>query len=438
MEVWGVIVAIFLGALIGLQREYTQQHINLKLFAGFRTFILITFFGAILGYLGGDFNSVWAIVGFGGIILFSLISYYLNYMKRNLPSATTEISAIISYILGVMCTTGYTQLAVIFGILLLTFLTFKERLHNLAKKMEGNEMFAVVKFALLSLVVLPFLPNKNYSPADLPGLREILYSLGISKDFLSQLSVFNFYHIWLMVVLVAGISFLGYFLTKIVGDKKGHGILGFVGGLVSSTAVTLSMCAESKGNKKIVSPYVLATLLASSIMFIRVLIEVSIVNSSLLNMVILPLGVMALTGFSLGFFFYKKKDKMQKAKKLQLRQPFAILPALKFALFFMLVMLISKIAQLSFGATGIYITSIFSGIADVDAITLSMSSLSRAGEISNLVAAVSIILATISNTIVKTGLAFFLGSRKFGIAILKVFSIILAMGIGFLLLQLIL
>ncbi|NCN86634.1 MgtC/SapB family protein [archaeon] len=428
-ELWGIVVAIFLGALIGLQREYTQQHIHLKRFAGFRTFILITFFGAILGYLGKGFDSLFVIIGFSGIIVLTIVSYILTYMREKSTSATTEVAAIMVYVLGVMCTTGNMQLAIIFGILIVAFLTFKERFHNFAKKMEKKEMMAVVKFALVSLVVLPILPNRDYSPSDIPGLTQIFESFGINSNFLSQLNVFNFHQIWLMVILVAGISFVGYFLVKLSGSKRGYGLIGFVGGLVSSTAVTLSMAGESKKNKKVYTPFVIAVIVAMSVMFIRIIFEVAIVNSSLLSIVLVPLIVMAILGFTASVILMKKDSKKGNLEKIEFKQPFALPPALKFGLFFALILFVSKIMQILFGSTGLYITSILSGLADVDAITLSMASLSKSGEISNFVATTSIILAAASNTMVKAGMAYFLGAKKFGKIILGISLLILAVGL---------
>jgi uncharacterized membrane protein (DUF4010 family) len=430
MEVFNFVVSIFLGALIGLQREFTQQKVHLKKFAGFRTFILITFFGAILGYLGGSVDSLLVLIGFAGVFLLTLLSYVLTYMRDNITSATTEVSAIMCYILGVMCVTGYVQLAVIFGILIAAFLTFKEKFHQIAKKMKGKEFVAVIKFALISLVVLPILPNKNFSPMDVPGLRDILLGFNINPTFLSQLDIFNFYHIWLMVVFIAAINFLGYFLIKMIGSKKGYGILGFVGGLVSSTAVTLSMAGESK-QYKVVFPFVLATVIATSVMFVRVIFEVAVVNSSLLTILLMPLGTMALVGFGLAFLFYRRGNKSQKkAKEIEIEQPFALKPALKFGLFFLLVLFVSKITQLAFGQVGIYATSVLSGLADVDAITLSMASLSKSGSVTDFVATTSIILATASNTLVKAGMALMLGNKKFGKIILGIFLAILLVGLS--------
>ena len=424
-----MVVSIFLGALIGLQREFTQQKGKSPHFAGFRTFVLITLFGGIMGYLSDGFDSLFVIVGFAGIVLIMLVSYILNYTKGKELSATTEISGILAYIIGVMCTAGYIKLAVILGIVIAALLTFKERFHTLARKLEKKELFAVIKFAIVSLVVLPILPNKNYSPMDIPGFGDILLGLGLKGDFLAQLTVFNPAHIWLMVVFVSGLSFLGYFLVKIIGSKKGYGVLGFIGGLVSSTAVTLSMAGESKRHKENYFPFVLAVILATSVTFIRIIFEVAVVNNSLLSTLFIPMIIMAIVGFIIAYFFYRKRDKNKKAKKIEFKQPFALKPAIKFGLFFAFILLISKIAQLLFGSTGIYATSILSGLADVDAITLSMSALSKSGTISNFVATTAIILAAISNTLVKAGLAFFLGGKKFGRMIVWSFLFILVVGL---------
>ena len=428
------VVAIFLGALVGLQREYNQQRVNLKKFAGFRTFILISFFGALLGYFSESFNSVLVIVGFIGILVFSSMAYLFGYLKYKFTSATTEISAVLVYLIGVLCTVGSVRVAIVFGILLVSVLAFRENLHDIARKINKVELLGVVKFSIISLVILPFLPNKNYSLTDIPGFSEILSGLGFNVGLLSQVDVFNFYHIWLMVILVAGISFFGYFLVKIFHSKRGFGLLGFLGGIVSSTAVTLSMAGESKKGSKNISPYILATLIATSVMFVRVLFEVAVLNSSLIPTLILPITAMFLVGLIVSFVFSKKSSKKSKSKEVEFKQPFAIVPALKFGLFFLFILFVSKIAQLSFGSLGIYATSLLSGLADVDAITLSMSNLSRAGGISNAVASMAILLALFSNMFVKSCMAWFFGSKRFGKFVFGAFVLIVLCGIGVLLL----
>lgn len=431
MEFAGIVVAIFLGALMGFQREFSQQEMKIKRFAGIRTFILITLMGAILGFLGSGPNTLLVAIGFVAIIILVITSYVLDYMKSSSTSATTEVAAIMAYIVGVMCVTEYMKYAIIFAILITAFLAFKEKFHETIKNMDRKEVFGVIKFAIVSLVILPILPDKNYSPLDIPGFGEMFSSFGIDSTVLGQLDVFNFYHIWLMVILVAGISFLGYFLVKVMDSKKSYALLGFVGGLVSSTAVTLSMAAESKKNKKIVHPFVLATIIAMTIMFIRVIFEVAIVNNFLLKDLFFPLFVMFALGVLIAIIFLNKKSKdVLKSDSVEFKQPFALVPALKFGGLFLLVLFIARLAQLLFGDVGLYFTSVLSGLADVDAITLSMASLSKAGEIDSMVATTSIMLAVISNTLVKVGIAFFFGGKKFGRIILGVFSLVLLAGLG--------
>jgi uncharacterized membrane protein (DUF4010 family) len=325
-------------------------------------------------------------------------------------------------------------MASVLGIIIAALLTFREKLHLFAKNMKREELFAMVTFALISLVILPFLPHKNFSPIDVPILRDVLIATPLNPAILSQLNVFNFYNIWLMVILVAGISFLGYILVKILGAKKGYGLTGFVGGLVSSTAVTLSMSKESKEHRKFTIPFVIAVVVASSTTFIRIILEVLIVNSALLNSIILPMGIMAITGYLIALGLWFKKSKTKKVKEIKFKQPFALGPAIKFGLFFALIIFVARIAQLVAGKVGLYFTGILSGLADVDAITLTMASLSASGDVASKVAVTTIILAAASNTLVKAGITWFWGEKRFAKYILIIFAMILAFGLGSLLL----
>jgi uncharacterized membrane protein (DUF4010 family) len=437
MEVLGFFVAILLGALIGLQREYEQYHTKVARFAGIRTFILISLFGAILGFLSKGIlgNYYLVIVGLVVVALFALASYFVTFLKYKQNTSTTEISAIIVFILGFMCVVGYMIEGVILGILVAAFLTFKKKLHGFASRIKRKELFAIVEFALISLVVLPLLPRRLFSPLDVPILRDVLSSAGMTTAIMQQLNLFNPYNFWLMVILVAGISFLGYVLVKTLGAKKGYGLTGLVGGLVSSTAVTLSMAGESKRHKRTVSPFVVAVVIASATSFIRILLEVVVINKDLVGMVALPLGLMGILGYTSAFALYVRKKKKKvvkgdKIEKVKFKQPFNIWTALKFGVFFVVIIFVAKIAQILAGSTGIYIASILSGLADVDAITLTMASLSGLGQISSKVAATSIILAASSNTLVKAGMAWFFGEKKFALYISIIFLIILTVGLG--------
>lgn len=434
MEIINFVIAIFLGALIGLQREWDQEQTKISRFAGIRTFILISILGSITSYTSLKIfnNSFLFITGFVIISILAIASYLFKLHELKNTKAITETSAIIVYLLSGMCIFGLINEAVILGVIVSVILTFKSKIHLFAHHIKKDEIFAVVEFALISLVILPLLPNQAYSPIDIPILKEILVALGLGLNTLEQLRIFNFYKFWLMVILVAGISFLGYILVKVIGSKKGYGLTGFVGGLVSSTAVTLSM-SENSLNKKDINPYVIATIVATGTSFIRVLFATFVINNNLAKAVWLPLIAMGLTSYLSAYILSNQKNSSITNKKpkqeIEYKQPFNIITAIKFGSFFIFIIFVAKLAQIIAGANGIYFASILSGLADVDAITLSMASLSKTGEVMINVATLAIILAVSSNTIVKASMTYVLGNKEYSKKIILISAITLSLGL---------
>ena len=292
-----------------------------------------------------------------------------------------------------------------------------------------DEVFATIKMALISVVIIPLLPNKNYTLLNIPIIKDFFIPNTKTYHFFEQLNVFNPFKIWLLVVFITGISFIGYFLVKLAGRKKGLGLTGLLGGFVSSTAVTVSMSKKSKGTKNIRS-FAIAIILASSMMFLRILLEVLVVNRNLLQNLALPLGIMSLTGFVFSSFLFFKKTKKTQEHKVNLKNPFELGTAIKFALFFLLILVVSKSLFILFGNTGIFIASIFAGLSDVDAITLTLSSLALSGTISAKVAILGITLAAATNTLVKAIIARVIGGKKLAKLVMIVFAVILIFGLG--------
>lgn len=437
MESWVIInffIAIAIGAIIGLEREIVHQKDKTKDFGGIRNFVLISIMGFILTYFSVYLldSYIFLIIGFVGLIVIVSLAYFLIGLKSKRYSTTSEISAIITFILAAFIAIDsnptFRLISIIVTIIVASLLTFKEKLHLLAQKIEMNEVFATIKMALISGVILPLLPNRDYSLTDFSFLEIIISPTSKAYIFLEQIDVFNPFKIWLIVILITGLSFIGYFLVKIVGEKKGLGLTGFLGGLVSSTATTVSMSKKSKGQKK-TNGFSLAIILASSMMFLRVLVEVLIVNKELIPFLVIPLGAMALTGFLLSIIIYSKRDRKKERRKFEIKNPFEINTAIKFGLFYLMVLILSKSLYLLFGNVGIYGISIFSGLADVDAITITLSSMALAGEISSKVAVLSITLATITNTLVKAGIVMLFGEKKLFKKIIISFSIILLIGL---------
>lgn len=437
MESWVIInffIAMAIGAIIGLEREIVHQKDKTKDFGGIRNFTLISMLGFILAYFSVHVldSNLFLLIGFVGLILIVSLAYFLIGIKSRRYSTTSEISAIIIFILSAFIAIdsnpAFRLISIMITIIIASLLAFKKKLHILAKKIEMRDVFATIKMSLISLVILPLLPNKNYSLTDLSFLKEIISPESSLYIFLSQIDVFNPFKIWLIVILITGLSFIGYFIVKILGEKKGLGLTGFLGGLVSSTATTVSMSKKSKGQKRTES-FALAIILASSMMFIRIITEVLIINKDLIPLLIIPFGAMAFVGFVSSTFLYSKRRKIKERKKFEIKNPFEINTAIKFGLFYLFVLFFSKSLYILFGDVGIYGISIFSGLADVDAITITLSSMALTGEISSKVAVLSITLAAITNTLVKVGIVKFLGEKKLFKKIIYVFSIILLVGL---------
>jgi uncharacterized membrane protein (DUF4010 family) len=267
-----------------------------------------------------------------------------------------------------------------------------------------------LKFAVISAIILPVLPNVGIGP--------------------EPFDVLNPYQIWLMVVFISGISFLGYILMKIVGSRIGIGLTGFLGGLASSTAVTLSFSERSKRESGLAKPFALAITISWTMMFSRVLVEVAALNSTLFEAVYLPLLLAGLVGLGYCIYLYFAQ-RSEEEGEVTFTNPFELGPALKFGLIYAGILLISRTALLYLGDTGIFASSILAGLADVDAITLSVARLSQAGgslEVST--ASQAVILAAMSNTIAKGVLVIASGSHGLRRTILPVVLLILVTGLG--------
>ncbi|MGZ7047689.1 MAG: MgtC/SapB family protein, partial [Methanobacterium sp.] len=342
-----------------------------------------------------------------GLVALIGLSYMAATRESNDIGITTEVSAILTFILGALCFTDVgLQIVPILAIIITTLLAVKPYLHTFARKISQKEIMNTLKFLIIAFVILPLLPNQTFGP----------------------LNVFNPYQIWLIVVFISGISFAGYILMKFIGAERGVSATGIIGGLVSSTAVTTAMAARVKESDFIIRAAVFATVVASSMMFLRVLFEVTVINSNLINLLVIPMISMGLLGIGLSLIAWKTTKIREVGEDLKLKNPFSLRPALIFGLLFIVILFASKIAEIYFGNGGLYITSIISGVADVDAITISMSILAK-NTISPEVAVTAITLATISNTIIKFFIAMFFGTRKFGYIIGAIFAIIITTGI---------
>jgi len=400
-------LAVGLSTLIGLEREQKMQQYGKADFGGIRTFAL----AGLLGFFTVLINTVvhfFAVSMAIGFFALLMTSYFLTYTKYKYNGITTELAAVLVFIVGVLSAMGRTVLAIVLTLTLLVILHFKNTMHLWAKHLKNEELVSTIKFIIIAFIVLPLLPDVNYGPY----------------------GFFNPYVVWLMVVFISGISFVSYVAIKFLGAKRGIGLTGFFAGFISSTALALTFSGQSKINKKIVTPYVIAVIIACSAMFFRIITEVLVLNRDLLPTAIIPMSVMGGIGLiSLIYFYFKKNDVTVDISKkiIEMDSPFSLIPALKFGLFFAFILFFVKFTNDLMGDHGIYLASIVSGALDVDAITISMAELAK-GTITNKAATYAITLAAITNTFVKGGFFVLFGSRKVMIRIISVFAIMVICG----------
>lgn len=407
--VYSFVISLLLGALIGLEREMTQAKFKHPDFAGTRTFALIAAFGTLTAFISEMVSDLFIVVAFG-IFMFIIYGTYQKISEITQHyGLTTEIVAIITFLIGALCYYDNVRAAAAIAIIITILLSVKKDLHNFSKKITKEEFYNSLKFAILAFVVLPFLPNEAYGP----------------------LGVLNPYKIWLIVVLISGISFFGYVMMRLFGAQKGIGFTAILGGIASSTAVTLSLSSQSLKLKSFHRVFVLGVVLASSIMFARVILLVSIINLELVKFVAIPLISMIIFGIVISVIFMKGGDKTEdftNQNQIPIKSPFTLKPAITFATIYVVIMFVSKLALMFFGNKGIIVTSLFSGLADVDAITISIAELAKEG-LSYSVASFGILIATIVNSLVKVGLAFSFGDKKFAKETALIMSLMVIVGI---------
>ncbi|MBR9975589.1 MAG: MgtC/SapB family protein [Bacteroidetes bacterium] len=396
-------VCLLIGALVGIERERSQDE-HRMLFAGIRTFPLIALLGflsAVLGHAAGT----WTLGVFASGFLALVVVSYFHEARDGSHGATSEVAAIIVFLLGVLVQYEFYAVSIASAVVLTLFLTVKGPLQKLVARVQPEDMYATLKFAIITAIVLPLLPDTTFGPLDVLNPRQI----------------------WYMVVLIAGISFLGYVTVKILGPKRGLTLTGLTGGLVSSTAVTLSFSQKSKEAPDLAKTFASSIVLACSIMFPRILIEIAVVNPSLLAYIWPHIAILTASGVtaSLVLLLGKKKDTIT---DVELKNPFELMTALKFGLVFALIIFVSKAAQIYLGDGGVYLAAGLSGLTDVDAITLSMANLSK-GAMSESTATVAILIAAVVNTAVKAGIAWSLGAAALRRYTLPGFGLVLLTGL---------
>lgn len=384
-EIIQISLALAVGLLIGVERGWQERgskggsHV-----AGLRTFGLIGLLGGIWGILSSKFGDI--LIGFSFLAMTALLisAYILSRRDSEDRGITSLVAALITFSLGIMAVKGFENIAVACAVVTASLLTLKNRLHRWVETLEQQEIHAALKLLLISVVLLPVLPNQGYGPWQ----------------------ALNPYLLWWMVVLIASLSFVGYFSIKLAGARQGIMLTSMLGGLVSSTALTLylsKLSSEIKIQRVIAAGIIVAT----ATTFPRVMLEVAVINPELLKNLWLPLSGMMFTSYGYAYLLWRKNGDVNKFE-YKPKNPFELGSAIRFGLLLAAIMLAAMAIRHWFGETGLYALSAISGVIDVDAITLSITKMTT-HDLPLEVGAKAIILAVIVNTIVKMGLVISLG-----------------------------
>jgi uncharacterized membrane protein (DUF4010 family) len=391
------VMAMVLGLLIGLEREHSRQD-NEPLVAGIRTFPLIALIGFVSGLAAkGGYGWV-AAVALAGVSAMAVVGYWVKSHGPH-KGATTELVIILAFVLGGLTAFGYLVPAATFAVLATLLLSFKAPLHHLAEKIREGEIYAILEFCVISVIVLPLLPNRTFGPYQVLNPRLI----------------------WWIVVLISGISMVGYLLMRFWGARQGIAVTGLLGGLVSSTATTLGLSQKSREAEGSSARYfALGIVVASTIMFFRVFVLTMVIDLPLARTLALPIVFPALVGMGASFYLWRTKGVVTSAT-LEVKNPMELGAAIQFALLFAVVLFVARAAQFHWGAAGVYVTSALAGLTDADTITVSSARLARDQILANGTATASILLACAMNTLLKGGLAVVIGGKSLRAIIVPIF-----------------
>ena len=403
-----LIVPLAIGLLIGTERGWSHRHqSDDKLIAGIRTFGLAGLLGGIAAMMASMFQFFTWVMIFGGFVLL-VVAAYVGDLKDNPDRGlTTEIALLLTFLLGSLSVLGYMGMASGLAVVIALLLSLKEVLHTGLRKLTGEELSGALKLLFISLVMLPVLPNEGMGPW----------------------AVFNPYSIWWMVVLISALGFAAYVAMKVAGLNYGLLLTALLGGIVSSTAMTLTL---SKMHSQTSLRTILAAglLLTSALMFPRVLIEISLINPGLTNRLAAPLlvagTVYVLGAIALAILATRQPINLSESTQL-LHNPFEIGPAIRFALLLTAIVFLVEAGRRYLGDAGVLVIAAISGLTDVDAITLSLSK-AALRDLDAQTAVIGIGLAVISNSLVKAGLIILVGGKELALRCVPIMLAGLAAG----------
>ncbi|MGD1472531.1 MgtC/SapB family protein [Vibrio harveyi] len=387
--IWNLFVALLLGAIVGTQRGWVMRNsVEGSRVAGIRTFSLVGLLGGLVGILTNLYTPL--LLGFAliALVILACIAFVIQQKKSEDISITGVVSLVITFVLGSLAVSGEPVLAAAAAVITAVVLDNKRELHQALQRLQEYELDAALRLLLISIVLLPLLPNQAYGPWN----------------------ALNPYEIWWMVVLIASISFVGYFAIKIGGAKRGILFTSVFAGLSSSTALTLQFSHLSREQSSISPLLASGILLSCGTMFPRLLIVLSVINPQLVTLLWPIVMIMMIALYFPAWWIWRRSEVGKVEQSNKQTNPLALQSALFFGVVLAVIMLLSHALSDLFGNAGVLILSALSGITDVDAISLALGRQSTQ-TLSVETAALGILIAASVNTVVKMGMVVAIGDK---------------------------
>lgn len=400
-------MAAGLGLLVGLQRQ--RAHVQV---AAFRTFTLIPVLGCLLGYLVAPLGPWLPAVGLGALVAYFILGNLMMPKELSAPGITTEVSALVMFASGLWLALGTPAVPVVVTGALMLLLSLKKAMHDLAERIGEKDFKAILQFVLIALVILPVLPDRAMGPYQVLNPREV----------------------WLMVVLIVSISLFGYILSKVFGSKAGTLLGGFLGGIISSTATTVSYARRSKGSPGFAAqanaaPATLVVMVASTVAFMRFIALVFAVAPQQASHLLPPLAAMAAVMALITLALLPTLRQAGAPTQVE-GNPAELKTALVFGVLYAVVIFLVAVANTHFGSGALYLISVVSGTTDMDAITLSTARLMDKGQLGPGLGWRLILVAALANIAFKAVVAAALGSRALAWRVGVAFSVAIAGGLA--------
>ena len=415
-----LLIALAIGAAIGLEREIHQKKDHHKnrsgALIGVRTFALTTLLGAIAGLLNHD-QFVFSSILSGTFLILTTINYAISsYISRD-TGITTELAAIISFIIGFLISINMLPIPLVLSIavVLMLILAYKDQVKDMVEELHVRELKALLSYAIIAVVILPFLPNTSITINSIPSISNFFWSNHIDLTIWGNIELINPFKTWLIVAIITGVDLVGYILEKMFGKGRGLIISSLIGGFVSSTATTQALAVQSKEGATI-SSVLTAAFLATFASFFSLFIVILPINPQF-TITILPTLAILIASFGIAaVIFLPKNHKNTKTKILhpQTNTIFSIKPALLFATLFISIKIISSVALIIYGSQGFLITAAIAGFSGLDAITINIADLSK-NAISLRTAILAFIMVNSVNLLAKTLFIMIQGKREFAI-----------------------